>query len=207
MSLEIDFVSSPNHSGRRGVAVDAVVIHYTAAGAARGSIRWFQMPESRASSHYVIERDGDITRMVKLSRAAWHAGVSELEGSRGVNRRSIGIELANCGLLVEEHGEFFWQQGRTLREYRGPEPIGAELVFENADDRVAGYWEPYPDAQINALQALLQKLEAIGYGDAARNPVGHEEIAIPYGKRKFDPGPLFPWERFARKLERRSRRG
>ncbi len=48
----------------------------------------------------MIARDGTITQMVPLERAAWHAGRGEmldLDGEmRGyLNRRTIGIELAN----------------------------------------------------------------------------------------------------------------
>ena len=210
MSLDIDFVPSPNHSSRKGLDVVATVIHYTAAASARGSIRWFQMAESQASAHYVIARDGDITRMVKLARKAWHAGSSEMlykgEMTRDANRFTIGIELANCGLLIDDGNDMpsdFWWGNRKPKRYRGPDPSKARLRYDNGVE-VEGWWEPYPDAQIDSLQALLKKLAEIGYKDAASNLIGHEEIAMPFAARKKDPGPVFPWERFSRKIERRT---
>lgn len=210
--IDIDFISSPNHSSREGHRVVAAVVHYTGAGSARGSIRWFQMQESHASAHYVFARDGDITRMVKLTRKAWHAGNSEMfydgEMLRDANRFTIGIELANCGLLVDDGtddpSEFWWEQGRRLVPYRGPDPIRAILHYDN-DDTVGGWWEPYADTQLDALQELLRHLAKLGYQEAAANLIGHEEIHMPFASRKKDPGPLFPWERFARKTDRRTR--
>jgi AmpD protein len=51
----------------------------------------------RVSSHYFINRDGVITRLVPEGMRAWHAGLSimpEPDNRKGVNEFSIGIELA-----------------------------------------------------------------------------------------------------------------
>ena len=40
-----------------------------------GSIQWFKNPDVKASAHYLISQDGQITQMVKDSDMAWHAGV------------------------------------------------------------------------------------------------------------------------------------
>ena len=46
--------------------------------------------------HYIIDRKGDITRLVKDSNIAYHAGESQVpDGRTGVNNFSIGIELIN----------------------------------------------------------------------------------------------------------------
>lgn len=50
-------------------------------------------------------------------------------------------------------------------------------------------FEPYPDAQIKSLLALLAKLKK-DYGIPQANFIGHQDWAP---KRKPDPGPLFPW--------------
>lgn len=211
MTIEIDYVASPNHSSRRGHQVVASVVHYTAAGPAAGSIRWFQMPESQASAHYVIARDGDVTRMVKLTRKAWHAGNSELdylgEMTSDANLFTIGFELANCGLLIDDGADipsdYWYEIGRTLVPYNGPDPVKACLRYDNGHE-VEGWWEPYSDEQLDAFQALLRHLKVIGYHDAAANLVGHEEIHMPFASKKRDPGPLFPWVRFSRKMKRRT---
>jgi N-acetylmuramoyl-L-alanine amidase len=93
---------------------------------------------------------------------------------RGFNPRSIGIELVNRGRFPD------W-----------------------LDSRHQAMDEPYPDAQVAALVALLQRLAADL--PALRFVAGHEDLdtdrvqasddpalQVP---RKRDPGPLFPWPR------------
>ncbi len=53
-----------------------------------------QFSHYRVSAHYVIGRDGTIYQLVKERDIAYHAGKSRLpDGRKGVNSRSIGIEL------------------------------------------------------------------------------------------------------------------
>ena len=93
---------------------------------------------------------------------------------RGHNRQSIGIELVNTGRYPH------WY-----------------------DSRHQAMTEPYPQAQLDALSALLAQLrEAF---PALRQIAGHEDLdraRLPASDdlareiaRKRDPGPLFPWER------------
>lgn len=91
---------------------------------------------------------------------------------RGYNPRSVGIELVNTG--------------------RYPDWLAAG---HQAMD------EPYTDAQIASLIALLRRLSATLPN--LRFIAGHEDLdtaAVPASddgtvsvQRKLDPGPLFPW--------------
>lgn len=47
----------------------------------------------RASTHYVIDLDGTIQRIVDPQYRAWQAGISMWQGQQNVNDFSIGIEL------------------------------------------------------------------------------------------------------------------
>src|SRR6476660_1202541 len=58
---------------RSAKAIRVVVVHSTETTYA-GAIAWFQNPRARASSHYVVARDGRITEMVAPWNVAWHAG-------------------------------------------------------------------------------------------------------------------------------------
>ncbi|HVI58362.1 MAG TPA: N-acetylmuramoyl-L-alanine amidase [Luteimonas sp.] len=92
----------------------------------------------------------------------------------GYNPRSIGIELVNRG--------------------RWPDWL---------DSRRQAMEEPYPDAQLGALVALLHALRA--QLPSLRYIAGHEDLdtaMVPASDdaailvpRKRDPGPLFPWQR------------
>lgn len=208
--LLVDVAPSPNFSSRGGLDVVGTVIHYTADGPEWDPVRWLRMPESRASAHFVIDREGDVTRLVKLSKKAWHAGASEWiyegEPRRDVSAYTIGIELANAGRLFKEGGKFWWEAGREMRRYRGPDPVEATLRFDTGHE-VTSWWEPFSEPLLDSLERLLHKLRRIGYAAAANNLIGHEEISGPgvRGDRfKTDPGPLFPWGRFGRDGGRRT---
>lgn len=206
----VPFVPSPNFSSRKGHDIEGIVIHYTAGGGASGTIRWFASSASRVSAHFVLSRSGRVTQMVALDLAAWHAGASEMmvrgEMESGANRFTIGIELANRGWLQQGRDGVFWYElAGNLYRYRGDlEPVRARLAFDNGVS-VDGWWEPYAEEQIEGLAWLLEALQEAGYGQAVSNLCGHEEIAVPFGVRRCDPGPLFPWERFGRLAGRRTR--
>lgn len=73
--------------------------------------------------------------------------------------------------------------------------IGIEIVNggnrQDANGNVV--WQPYPDAQIDAVVRLVAWIVA-RHGISPRNVLGHSDIAP---LRKLDPGPLFPWWRLA----------
>lgn len=92
--------------------------------------------------------------------------------TRGWNDRSIGIELVNTGRFPH------W-----------------------LDSRHQAMDEPYTDAQIAALLALLQWLQGeapalaqiAGHEDLDRDEVEASDDPTVNVRRKRDPGPLFPW--------------
>lgn len=89
---------SPNHNERpTGKAVDILLLHYTGMRSGEAALQRLRDPAAQVSSHYLIEEDGRIHRLVEESRRAWHAGVSYWAGERDINGVSIGIELVNPG--------------------------------------------------------------------------------------------------------------
>lgn len=93
---------SPNHGPRPdGAVVDTVVLHYTGMRDGLAALERLCDPVAAVSSHYLIDEDGRIFRLVADERRAWHAGVSSWQGAGDINDRSLGIELVNPG---HEHG-------------------------------------------------------------------------------------------------------
>lgn len=89
---------SPNFDERNcRRPVDMVVLHYTGMPTAAEALQRLTDPQSKVSSHYVIDEDGTIYRLVPEDKRAWHAGLAFWRGVRDVNARSIGIELVNPG--------------------------------------------------------------------------------------------------------------
>ena len=150
--------------------VDLVVIHCTElpdlASAREYGERVLYPSGTGNSGHYYIDRDGTVTRYVPDERIAHHV--------RGLNPRSVGIELVNTG--------------------RYPHWL---------DSRHQGMDAPYPDPQIDALVALLHELAArlpalrhiAGHEDLDRALVEAGDDPTRRVQRKRDPGPMFPWTR------------
>ena len=87
---------SPNHD-ERALPITMAVIHYTEMESAHEALERLSDPEAKVSAHYLISRDGEVTRLVPEERRAWHAGLSYWRGIRDVNSASIGIELDHPG--------------------------------------------------------------------------------------------------------------
>ena len=87
---------SPTHD-ERGVPVDMLILHYTGMRSAQEAIDRLRDPEAAVSSHYVVDEDGTVFRLVPEDRRAWHAGISFWRGHTALNARSVGIEIVNPG--------------------------------------------------------------------------------------------------------------
>ena len=87
---------SPNHD-ERALPITMAVIHYTEMENAQAALDRLSDPDAKVSAHYLISRDGEVTRLVPEERRAWHAGLSYWRGIRDVNSASIGIELDHPG--------------------------------------------------------------------------------------------------------------
>ncbi len=87
---------SPNFDARPG-GVDVLVLHYTGMRSAADALARLCDPVAKVSSHYVVDEDGTVYRLVEEGMRAWHAGVSYWRGVRGLNDNSVGIEIVNPG--------------------------------------------------------------------------------------------------------------
>jgi N-acetylmuramoyl-L-alanine amidase len=94
--LPIIDLPSPNHD-ERSQAVDMLILHYTGMQTAQAALDRLRDPVAAVSSHYVVDEDGTVFRLVPEQRRAWHAGVSHWRGHSALNGRSIGIEIVNPG--------------------------------------------------------------------------------------------------------------
>lgn len=183
----VEQMKSSNTSGSFKATPKIVVMHYTAGSSARSSAEWFRSPQNKGSSaHVVIERDGTIIQCVDFRKVAWHAGKSRWRDIVGLNRHSIGIELANFGWLRPSGNQWVTFTGKPianpfLARHRNGNPDGSTHPIG---------WEPFPEEQFEAARGLVEALMA-EYG--IDEIVGHDDIAP---IRKIDPGPAFDMNRF-----------
>jgi N-acetyl-anhydromuramyl-L-alanine amidase AmpD len=153
-----------------GVVVDTIVIHADAGKKASGSVDWIEDDKSDVSYHTLIERDGDVHRLVEPERRAWHAGKSRYDGRDDVNDFSLGISFANRNDGVERYTELQYQIGAAevatwirLREQRG-------VTFKCSIARITDH--------------------------ATIRTAWNEQYPTKKGAAKSDPGPMFDMEKF-----------
>lgn len=131
---------------------------------------------SGLSSHYVIDRKGNIYQLVAEERIAYHAGAGRLTTVPNyedkLNDYSIGIELLAIGTKDEM------------------KPLIDEQTYEVIPSQSIGFTED----QYQSLKELLDDIQ-VRHPDVHLNRdhiVGHDEYAP---KRKNDPGSLFDWDK------------
>ena len=61
------------------------------------SIKQLKKSKKKVSCHYLINRKGNVVKMVDAKYVAWHAGKSKWKKFTNLNYCSLGIELVNKG--------------------------------------------------------------------------------------------------------------
>ena len=163
-----------------------LILHYTGMQSAQAALDRLRDPAARVSSHYVVDEDGAVWRLVAEQRRAWHAGISHWRGHATLNDRSVGIEIVNPG------HEWGYRRFPALQmaavcdlclAILGRHPIPARNVVGHSDvapDRKqdpgelfdwpglaangVGLW-PGPTAEAGWVGDVPGALRAIGYGD------------------------------------------
>lgn len=191
----VSWQPSPNHGGPFDEGLpDCIVLHYTGGSSLQSSADHLCEPETSASAHLVVGRDGQVIQLVPFDTVAWHAGDSSYAGRHGYNRYAIGIEMDNAGPLTRNGNHYTAWFGR---QYAREEVV--EAVHRNGGP--SRFWHAYTEAQIARVREICRLL----IGTYTINSIlGHEEIAP---QRKIDPGPAFPLDKFRQSLLASSRAG
>ncbi|MBF0340247.1 MAG: 1,6-anhydro-N-acetylmuramyl-L-alanine amidase AmpD [Magnetococcales bacterium] len=126
-ALTLRYLPSPHADDRpAGVSVDLLVVHAISLppGAFGGPFvddlflgrldpeahpGFRELAGLRVSAHFLIDRTGELTQYVPVSRRAWHAGKSVWLGREQCNDFSVGVELEGM-----EHGHFTGEQYSRL---------------------------------------------------------------------------------------------
>ncbi|MCC7265849.1 MAG: N-acetylmuramoyl-L-alanine amidase [Caulobacteraceae bacterium] len=96
MTLSFIDAPSPNFEPRAKPPW-MIVLHYTGMQTGEAALAQLRSEAAKVSSHYMVEEDGRIFRLVDEERRAWHAGRSSWRGESDVNTASVGIEIVNPG--------------------------------------------------------------------------------------------------------------
>ena len=104
-----DTYQSRNQDSR----VQFLVLHFTSSDFPNAL---HELTVGSVSSHYLVDTDGTIYRLVPEEKRAWHAGVSSWRGQTQLNAASIGIEIVNRGDRLGDWQEFTRPQVDALME-------------------------------------------------------------------------------------------
>lgn len=126
------------------------------------------------STHYLIDRTGNIYQLVEDDRVAYHAGKGSITNfpqyKDRLNDYSIGIEMMAIGTKEEM------------------ESMIAPHIYETIDVEQIGYKEEQYESLNLLLNDLMERHPTII--NDRDHIIGHDEYAP---NRKTDPGSLFDW--------------
>ena len=150
---------SPNFDPRTAPP-DTIVLHYTGMQTGEAAIERLCDPAARVSSHYVVEEDGRIFRLVPEERRAWHAGVSFWKGVRDINTASVGIEIVNPG---HEFGYRPFPDAQIVSVIALVADIRTRWTVEN--DRIVGHSDVAPERKDDPGELFpWKRLAEAGHG-------------------------------------------
>jgi len=99
MSFKHTLKYSPNFDLKKRVKseIKFLVFHYTGMKSDTEALDKLTNIKSKVSSHYFINKNGDIILLIPDLYNAWHAGKSSWKNFKSLNKHSIGIEVSNPG--------------------------------------------------------------------------------------------------------------
>ena len=156
---------------------EIIVLHYTASYEAGSAIRTFKNGLSKASAHFVVGTDGDITQMVSIRDTAWHAGGGVYKGRDDVNSFAVGIEMVNPGYHFSDGtgGYLNWERRAVSRSLLKPFPV----MVEAKDPWVGSatqFWPKFPEKQLASVQKLI--LTLLTTYPSLKDIVGHRDVDV-----------------------------
>jgi N-acetyl-anhydromuramyl-L-alanine amidase AmpD len=184
---------------------DLIVLHFTAGATARSAVNtWRSNPEHVATA-YVVDMDGTIYEVFPPQYWAYHLGI---KGGTPLERRSIGIEIANVGPLEQDNNSpsvLNWWPKNWRQKYCTREESDR---YVEATFRGKRYFASYAGAQLDSVARLVRYLSD-RFGVPRRLPstearlccdptfAGYKGIAthVNFRPDKWDVGPAFDWDR------------
>lgn len=148
------------------------------------------LKEQGLGYHLLIDRDGKVIQLCYFDRRANHAGNADWK-KYSPNRWFASVSLASWGKLEKVKGP----DGPSFQAWNKSVLDPAEVVYRVGADGKKSYWDAATPAQETALLEVLRWFVAMGVD--AENVCGHDECALPKG-RKSDPGgvlsrPMAAW--------------
>jgi len=157
----MDFIDapSPNFDTRKGPP-DTLVLHYTGMPTGEAALARLRDADAKVSSHYLVEEDGRVFRLVPEERRAWHAGLSFWKGRDDLNSASVGIEIVNPG---HEFGYRAFPDAQIAAVIALVTDIRSRWTIE--DDRIIGHSDVAPERKDDPGELFpWKRLAEAGHG-------------------------------------------
>ena len=178
-----------------------IVLHHTVGGSARSTFDFWRSSPERIGTAYIVERDGNIYEVFPPDAWAYHLGI---KGTSALDRRSIGIEIASEGALVEHEGQLCCF---------GARPFSGDIYDHGCDFRGYQYFAAYTPAALSSVLALVEHLLSL-YSIPRQTPADHLTADLAAYRDfqgvlshshlrpdKTDVHPGFPWDVLARRCQ------
>ena len=115
-----------------------------------------EIADLRVSSHFYIDRSGQLKQFVSTHDRAWHAGVSSHNGRERVNDFSIGIELEGCDRLPFETIQYQTLSSLTQCLLAAFPGITMENIVGHSDIAPGRKTDPGPCFDWNCYRKLIK---------------------------------------------------
>ena len=126
-----------------------IVLHHTVGRDARSTFNWWLTDPKPIGTAYIVARDGTVHEVFPPDRWAYHLGY----GSRVDEKRSIGIELASEGALLERGGKLYCFDRISSRTRFEDESFDLGYAWRGYQ-----HFDAYSDAQLAATIELVGEL-------------------------------------------------
>lgn len=139
--------------------------------------------------HYTAVEDAESLRLLTRGKASAHYLIPSIPAT--IHHKPVVFQLVSENKRAWHAGFSDWRGRSNLNDTS----IGIEIVNDGFHEDLLGKkWIPYHPEQLELLTRLARDI-IDRYQIEPENVIGHSDIAP---LRKFDPGPLFPWERLAK---------
>lgn len=158
--METRFLPSPFFNARpQDACIDLIVVHAMSLPAGHFSMRhvedlflgcldidaetsFQELQGLEVSSHFVVDRNGDITQFVPVAQRAWHAGASSWCGREQCNDYSIGIELLGDENIPFTDAQYHSLAALVSQLMRTFPAIAADRIVGHQDVAPGRKWDP-----------------------------------------------------------------
>lgn len=179
----------PNYSKghRSSRPMVGLILHYTAAQAEDGTVRYFSGSAAHASTHFIVgsRRNGLVIQLFSHKNRTWHAGST-------YNIDRFGFDFANAGYLKQKSGVWKDYANRTYKlklPMYGTDPVKVTGGIPGASSKYGRltYWQPYTYYQLLSYVLVARALHKV-YTLKPSKIQRHGDVS---GSR-VDPGPHLP---------------